>query len=188
MERARGIEPPTSAWEADVLPLNYARKIQNPHTISMRDCGADKRTWTSMKLLSHGPEPCASANSAISAYTLCRRFIALSPDDYISISHLDGFVKYFFEILKKIFRLREYHSNLHCRPVWISRNSVESWSRPHQKCCCRRWYHRIEAEKGSGAHRPAWRKHSRSERQLHQFRIPDHRRSNRRADRQIARN
>lgn len=25
VERARGIEPPYSAWEADVLPLNYAR-------------------------------------------------------------------------------------------------------------------------------------------------------------------
>ncbi len=23
MEQVRGIEPPTSAWEADVLPLNY---------------------------------------------------------------------------------------------------------------------------------------------------------------------
>ena len=25
MERATGIEPALSAWEADVLPLNYAR-------------------------------------------------------------------------------------------------------------------------------------------------------------------
>ena len=31
---------------------------------------ADNRTWTCMKLLSHGPEPCASANSAISAYII----------------------------------------------------------------------------------------------------------------------
>ena len=30
--------------------------------------GAGNRTWTCMKLLSHGPEPCASANSAIPAY------------------------------------------------------------------------------------------------------------------------
>ena len=30
--------------------------------------GADDRTWTCMKSLSHGPEPCASANSATSAY------------------------------------------------------------------------------------------------------------------------
>lgn len=25
LERKRGIEPPNSAWEADVLPLNYSR-------------------------------------------------------------------------------------------------------------------------------------------------------------------
>ncbi len=25
MERARGIEPPSLAWEADILPMNYAR-------------------------------------------------------------------------------------------------------------------------------------------------------------------
>ena len=28
MERKRGIEPPNSAWEADVLPLNYSRGKQ----------------------------------------------------------------------------------------------------------------------------------------------------------------
>lgn len=27
VERTRGIEPPTSAWEADVLPLNYVRNF-----------------------------------------------------------------------------------------------------------------------------------------------------------------
>ena len=27
MERATGIEPAFSAWEADVLPLNYARVV-----------------------------------------------------------------------------------------------------------------------------------------------------------------
>lgn len=32
--------------------------------------GAGNRTWTCMKLLSHGPEPCASANSAIPAYLI----------------------------------------------------------------------------------------------------------------------
>ena len=26
LERVRGIEPPCSAWEADILPLNYTRK------------------------------------------------------------------------------------------------------------------------------------------------------------------
>ena len=27
VERVRGIEPPYSAWEADILPLNYTRKF-----------------------------------------------------------------------------------------------------------------------------------------------------------------
>ena len=27
MEQVRGIEPPCSAWEADILPLNYTRKF-----------------------------------------------------------------------------------------------------------------------------------------------------------------
>jgi hypothetical protein len=27
VERVRGIEPPYSAWEADVLPLNYTREL-----------------------------------------------------------------------------------------------------------------------------------------------------------------
>ena len=28
LERVRGIEPPCSAWEADILPLNYTRIFQ----------------------------------------------------------------------------------------------------------------------------------------------------------------
>ena len=28
IERAGGIEPPSSAWKAEVLPLNYARVLQ----------------------------------------------------------------------------------------------------------------------------------------------------------------
>jgi hypothetical protein len=30
LERAKGIEPSYAAWEAAVLPLNYARKITVP--------------------------------------------------------------------------------------------------------------------------------------------------------------
>jgi hypothetical protein len=30
LERAAGIEPASSAWKAEVLPLNYARSIQPP--------------------------------------------------------------------------------------------------------------------------------------------------------------
>ena len=32
LERATGIEPAFSAWEADVLPLNYARNVDIPRT------------------------------------------------------------------------------------------------------------------------------------------------------------
>jgi hypothetical protein len=31
MERVKGIEPSCSAWEADVLPLNYTRAQSAPH-------------------------------------------------------------------------------------------------------------------------------------------------------------
>jgi hypothetical protein len=31
VERVRGIEPPLSAWEADVLPLNYTRASPRLH-------------------------------------------------------------------------------------------------------------------------------------------------------------
>ena len=42
-----------------------ARKKLLDHSKSLR---AEKGTWTLMVLLPHGPEPCASANSAISAW------------------------------------------------------------------------------------------------------------------------
>jgi hypothetical protein len=31
LERVMGIEPTSSAWEAEVLPLNYTRKIRGTH-------------------------------------------------------------------------------------------------------------------------------------------------------------
>jgi hypothetical protein len=34
LERAKGIEPSYAAWEAAVLPLNYARKAQRPYLCS----------------------------------------------------------------------------------------------------------------------------------------------------------
>ena len=34
MERARGIEPPSLAWEADILPMNYARVITDLNILS----------------------------------------------------------------------------------------------------------------------------------------------------------
>ena len=50
--------------------------------------GADKRIRTSMKLPSHGPEPCASANSAISArflFSLTRLFHYTSFCDFCKL-------------------------------------------------------------------------------------------------------
>lgn len=42
MERVRGIEPPYSAWEADVLPLNYTRNVIG---IIARENGKCKRKF-----------------------------------------------------------------------------------------------------------------------------------------------
>ena len=36
MERVTGIEPALSAWEADVLPLNYTRRRADRHTAVAR--------------------------------------------------------------------------------------------------------------------------------------------------------
>ena len=42
LERVRGIEPPYSAWEADVLPLNYTR-VGWPETNGINAAGQDNR-------------------------------------------------------------------------------------------------------------------------------------------------
>src|SRR4051812_28072988 len=42
VERVTGIEPALSAWEADVLPLNYTRRRRRPYP-SARDSG--RRGW-----------------------------------------------------------------------------------------------------------------------------------------------
>ena len=42
-KQATGIEPATSAWEADVLPLNYACILLRP-SYKYEGLGADKRT------------------------------------------------------------------------------------------------------------------------------------------------
>ena len=61
-----------------------------------------------MKLPPHGPEPCASANSAISPY---RKAIALSDEDILS--HSQEFVKRFLRIPDNFFP--KYHAD--CRPA-----------------------------------------------------------------------
>ena len=37
MERVMGIEPTSSAWEAEVLPLNYTRREPDPGSVSGQD-------------------------------------------------------------------------------------------------------------------------------------------------------
>jgi hypothetical protein len=36
LERVKGIEPSLSAWEADVLPLNYTRERHQPYMLGCR--------------------------------------------------------------------------------------------------------------------------------------------------------
>src|SRR5260221_13233679 len=45
MERAKGIEPSYAAWEAAVLPLNYARSVNSP-CISAHDADGRRRFGT----------------------------------------------------------------------------------------------------------------------------------------------
>ena len=42
MEQAAGIEPVLSAWEAEVLPLNYACKEVSTIVILLLGCGTNK--------------------------------------------------------------------------------------------------------------------------------------------------
>src|SRR5260370_24323530 len=45
LERAKGIEPSYAAWEAAVLPLNYARSVNSP-CISAHDADGRRRFGT----------------------------------------------------------------------------------------------------------------------------------------------
>ncbi len=59
-----------------------------------------------MILLSYGPEPYASANSAISAFAIPHR--VAFPECFIIIAQMDAFVKHFFEILQKNFFVPDF--------------------------------------------------------------------------------
>ncbi len=83
-----GIEPTLPAWKAGVLPLNYTRiimvgmtRFEHATPWSQTRCStklsyipkikyAVERTRTSTGVSPHGPEPCASANSATTAYSI----------------------------------------------------------------------------------------------------------------------
>ncbi len=48
VERAKGIEPSSSAWEAEVLPLNYARKsafVQEVDSVSVTAAQLSRRLF-----------------------------------------------------------------------------------------------------------------------------------------------
>ncbi len=53
LERAKGIEPSYAAWEAAVLPLNYARSCLSDYTITRPD-PARKSSYQTMKLRTTG--------------------------------------------------------------------------------------------------------------------------------------
>ena len=55
MERVMGIEPTFSAWEADVLPLNYTRM---PHRYGMPPCCRLEQVYTGFATLSRAVVPC----------------------------------------------------------------------------------------------------------------------------------
>ena len=67
LERVMGIEPTTSAWKAEVLPLNYTRIL---FICNIFD--AAKRIWTSTGFLPLGPQPSASA---VPPRPLAKRFV-----------------------------------------------------------------------------------------------------------------
>ena len=73
-------------------------KRKDTHKGCLFVCGAGKRSRTSMKLLSHGPEPCASANSAIPAeqyiyYDMPERKASTFLENVKDFSHLSHVVK-----------------------------------------------------------------------------------------------
>ncbi|EDL65162.1 hypothetical protein BSG1_05774 [Bacillus sp. SG-1] len=65
MERVKGIEPSSSAWKAEVLPLNYTRNI---HMKLVPVAGVEPALQKE-----HDFESCASANSATPASVDWRR-------------------------------------------------------------------------------------------------------------------
>ena len=66
-KRSTGLFRDVRAFSGSRPLAPHAKKIQNLVLLNSGFFGAGKRTRTSMKLLSHGPEPCASASSAMPA-------------------------------------------------------------------------------------------------------------------------
>ncbi len=68
MERVMGIEPTLSAWEADVLPLNYTRSVSNIQSVN-----SIRTSWHSIR--SVGP-----VNTAI---TVANQSLQAREDEFI---------------------------------------------------------------------------------------------------------
>jgi hypothetical protein len=78
MERVMGIEPTTSAWKAEVLPVNYTRIKRNEAVRKKKGLPIKGNRFSSVLLIpvagvepallaEHDFESCASANSATPA-------------------------------------------------------------------------------------------------------------------------
>ena len=71
MERVTGVEPVYPAWKAGAQPLCHTRKrSQNLRVFDTLFCMVPTEGVEPSFLAEHGPEPCASANSATSAYQI----------------------------------------------------------------------------------------------------------------------
>ncbi len=88
------------------------QKRKNRNKLYLFRFGADNRTWTCMKLLSYGPEPYASANSAISAYSLFSSNVL-----YYSVQRKN--CQPFFAF---IFKCRKRWCDFSCRHQWLKLN------------------------------------------------------------------
>ena len=65
VERATGIEPAFSAWEADVLPLNYARSGAGPTLPGCRRPGGQSLDEVGQQLRTHPAAPADQARAAV---------------------------------------------------------------------------------------------------------------------------
>ncbi len=64
-----------SAWDAGCGSESWPQNAENPRLSGGFLPSADERTRTSTGLLPHGPEPCASTNSATSAWQGAARYL-----------------------------------------------------------------------------------------------------------------
>ena len=88
-----------------------------------------------MKLLSHGPEPCASANSAISAYNNCNAlyFTTISPES-------QGFFRknpYFLKINEKFIYSQKVNLGLYFNCLHLNFNTFQHRGTDSKNLLCK---------------------------------------------------